>query len=57
MMQDLCPDDPEDRCPGCGGRIPDGCGIPDTQYYGLDDRDGTYTVYYCSVRCRCLSKR
>jgi hypothetical protein len=55
-MSDLCPDDPEDRCPGCGGRIPDGCGIPDTQSIGLDDNDGTYTVYYCSVRCRCLSK-
>jgi hypothetical protein len=51
MQPNICPDDPEDRCPTCGGRIPDGCGIPCTEYLGLDDTEGTYTRWYCSQQC------
>lgn len=54
-MHNLCPDDPEDRCPTCGGRIPQEAGIPVTEYYEMDDSEGSYTRVYCSEAC--ISKR
>ena len=50
-MHDLCPDDPEDRCPTCGGRIPNGAGYPCTELLLLDGAEGTFTRWYCSEQC------
>lgn len=50
-MDDLCPDDPEYYCPTCGGRIPDEQEIAYTDYYGVDDTEGSFTRYYCSQAC------
>lgn len=51
MEADLQPDDPEDRCPTCGERIPDGQGIPCTEYYGTEENEGNFTTWYCSQQC------
>jgi hypothetical protein len=44
-------DDPEDRCPTCGDRIPDGYGVPLTEYEDEEPAAGPYTRMYCSHQC------
>jgi hypothetical protein len=44
-------DDPEDRCPTCGDRIPDGQGLPLTDYADEATGAGPYTRYFCSQEC------
>ena len=47
MEINLQPDDPEEHCPICGDRIPDGEGIPATTY----DKGKLYHQWYCSREC------